>query len=729
MRVLRYWLPPLAAACFVSTVFSQETKLLDDDGEASNAFGAAMAIDRDVMVVGSLQDTVDGVPDAGSVNVFRWNGSAWVEIQEMVNSGGDEFDYFGFSVAIDKDVIVVGQPGDIIDGNEFQGSATVYRWNGSSYVEEDFLTSSIGDDNDEFGFSVAVSGNVIVVGAVRDNPGFSEFGMAVVFRWNGIEWVEEQTLYSSDPQLADSFGHSVDVDRDVIVAGARLADYGGNVWQGTATVFRWNGVSWLEEQLLVAGNGEADDRFGYFVTVDEDVIAVSAPWDDVGANGDQGTVRMFSWGGSSWSEVQELVTSTGEAGDRTGISMYATSDTVIAGVPTKTVNGNFAQGAATVFRWNGTSFAEDAYLTASDGEEFDSFAHRVSVNGDVVLVGSPGDDIGPNPSQGSIYAYGGFLVAEDLDLDQGETAVLEPGDDGGPPTTDVSATVTNETGQNDETVTVSESDNFGSDATGFGVFGVNVIVETTMEDGEFSMTLTVPLSIWDLGGANPMLIDLAYLDTTSGRWQLAAQGNTANSPGHPGPIGDRYAVQSSVLPDPPYPSTELGDYGVYWNSSLGAGYVWANVDHTTDYKVGLKNMEPYGCDGNPESSLVPIDGFPTLGTTLTLGVDDPYGSSPGGSLAILLVSLTPDPNYPCGTHLPGYGMGAPTGELLVGLLPPNPVAILGPVAWSAPGSTADLPIPIPNDPGLVDAKLYLQGILASASTIRFTAGLKITVGE
>jgi plastocyanin len=144
----------------------------------------------------------------------------------------------------------------------------------------------------------------------------------------------------------------------------------------------------------------------------------------------------------------------------------------------------------------------------------------------------------------------------------------------------------------------------------------------------------------------------------------------------------------------------------------------------------------YGCGTNPSGSLALVAGAPSIGTTFTMGVDNPLGSQPAGSLAFLAVSLRADPNYPCGTQVPGFGMSGPGafGEVLVGIQAPDPVLLVGPAVWTGAGSPAALNLPLPADPALVGQQLFLQGVLIDATftsgvTYALTNGIEVTMGS
>ncbi|MEQ8768745.1 MAG: thrombospondin type 3 repeat-containing protein [Planctomycetota bacterium] len=188
-------------------------------------------------------------------------------------------------------------------------------------------------------------------------------------------------------------------------------------------------------------------------------------------------------------------------------------------------------------------------------------------------------------------------LATDSDLDNGESLVLLPdGGDGSDPTLEPIVEITNLTGSDDSTISVVQSDlDLNPGAGGYGALGKTLTIETDLADGQFFMRVRIPFELADLGGASWTSVDLLYYDEASYSWQLAAAKNTVNSPGHPGPIGDRFQDSGTV---PPLLSSDLGDYGVFYNAIDRRGFIWANVDHTTDYSGGLPFGVLIDCNGN-----------------------------------------------------------------------------------------------------------------------------------
>ncbi len=197
---------------------------------------------------------------------------------KLLASDGAEDDGFGHSVSISGDVALVGARGNDDKGSR-SGSAYVFRWNGSSWVEEQKLLASDGTAGDHFGESVSISGDVALIGAPEEDKIVPGPGKAYVFRWNGSNWVEEQKLLASDGAVDDGFGLSVSISGDVALLG--VAEENKIVpGPGKAYVFRWNGSSWVEEQKLLASDGAPDEEFGISVSMSGDVALVGAPEDE-----------------------------------------------------------------------------------------------------------------------------------------------------------------------------------------------------------------------------------------------------------------------------------------------------------------------------------------------------------------------------------------------------------------------------------------------------------------
>jgi FG-GAP repeat protein/thrombospondin type 3 repeat protein len=257
-------------------LWSEQQKLAAGDGTPGDIFGRSVAISGETLAVGAEGD----VAFRGSAYVFVRSGGVWNEQQKLTASDGATFDQFGRSVAIDGDTLAVGAVGD--DSN--RGSAYVFVRSGGVWSEQQKLTASDGTAGANFGRPVAISGDTLVVGAVAANV-FR--GSAYVFVRSGGVWSEQQKLTAGDGTPGVQFGRSVAIDGDTLVVGAG-GDDGG---RGSAFVFVRSGGVWSEQQKLAAGDGTAGDSFGDSVAISAATVAVGASGDD----GARGSAYVFSF--------------------------------------------------------------------------------------------------------------------------------------------------------------------------------------------------------------------------------------------------------------------------------------------------------------------------------------------------------------------------------------------------------------------------------------------------
>jgi hypothetical protein len=399
----------LLAVPAVAAAAPEQAKLTASDGDAYDIFGDSVALSGDTAVVGAPQDD----SNRGSAYVFTRTGSTWTRQARLTASDVAPFEIldFGESVALSGDTAVVGASGDTVGANGDQGSAYVFIRTGSTWTEQAKLTAADGTANDRFGESVAVSGDTAVVGARRDTVGANNSqGSAYVFTRTGSTWTEQAKLTAADGTANDEFGFSVALSGDTAVLGAHLGDLGPNTGQGSAYVFTRTGSTWTEQAKLTAADGPPYLHFGESVAVSGDTAVVGASDDDVGANELQGSAYVFTRTGSTWTKQAKLTAADGAANDHFGESVALSGDTAVVGTWRDTVGANGQQGSAYVFTRTGSTWTEQARLTAFDGAAGDLFGSSVALSGDTAAVGAPGDDVGPLASQGSAYVFTGLFT-------------------------------------------------------------------------------------------------------------------------------------------------------------------------------------------------------------------------------------------------------------------------------------------------------------------------------
>ncbi len=398
-------IPLVTSSELADTVGQTELmKLTASDGAEEDYFGGAVAVSGDTAVIGAFYDDY-GVVDIGSAYVFRYDGSDWVEEEKLTPSDGAGEDHFGVSVAVSGDTVVVGSIWDDDDGS-YSGSAYVFRYDGSDWVEEEKLTASDGAAHDHFGGSVGISGDTIVVAAYGNDDVGPYTGSAYIFRYDGSEWVEEEKLTASDGATYNYFGGSVAVSGDMAVVGATGSDGGSGSDSGSAYVFRYDGSEWVEEEKLSASDGAWGDNLGNSVAISGDTVVAGAINDDDNGS-DSGSAYIFRYDGSDWVEEEKLTASDGAAFDSFGGSVAVSGDTAVVGAYADDDNED-GSGSAYVFRYDGSDWVEDAKLTASDAAPNDYLGSRVAISGDTIVAGATSDDDN-GLNSGSAYV---FLVPE-----------------------------------------------------------------------------------------------------------------------------------------------------------------------------------------------------------------------------------------------------------------------------------------------------------------------------
>jgi lipopolysaccharide export system protein LptA len=328
------------------------------------------------------------------------------EFQILIASDKAANDYFGWSVSISENVAIVGASAANPGGTTDAGKAYIFRYNGTSWVQEAILASSDKAVDDNFGNSVSISGNVAIVGAPYADPGGTEdAGKAYIFRYNGTSWIQEAILIASDKAASDQFGYSVSISGDVAIVGANLADTGGTTDAGKAYIFRYNGTSWVQEAILTASDKAAGDYFGNSVSISGNVAIVGATYADPGGITSAGKAYIFRYNGTSWIQEAILIASDKAASDWFGYSVSISGNVAIVGAYYASPGGTSFAGKAYIFRYNGTSWIQEAILIASDKAGSDYFGWSVSISGSVAIIGASYGDPGGTTNAGKAYIF------------------------------------------------------------------------------------------------------------------------------------------------------------------------------------------------------------------------------------------------------------------------------------------------------------------------------------
>jgi len=232
--------------------------------------------------------------------------------------------------------------------------------------------------------------------------------------------IEQSKLTASDAAGGDNFGHSVSISGDVALIGAPQDDDAGDL-SGSAYVFRWDGASWIQESKLTASDAAAYEFFGYSVSISGSVAVIGAPFSD-GAGSESGSAYVFRWNGSTWSQEAKLTASDAAAGDRFGYSVSISGDVALIGAYLDDDAGS-KSGSAYVFRWDGATWSQEAKLTASDAAAFDEFGQSVSINGNVAVIGAYLDgDAGLYSGSAYVFRWNGASWLQEAKLTASDAA-------------------------------------------------------------------------------------------------------------------------------------------------------------------------------------------------------------------------------------------------------------------------------------------------------------------
>jgi hypothetical protein len=386
----------------LSPTAAVETKLTAPDAERGHEFGSAVAVQGNVAVVGAPGDASAGF-GPGAAYVFEKTTTGWQLQQKLVGPDASH-SFFGASVAIDNDRIVVGAYGDF-NVDVGAGAAYVFVHVGTKWTPEAKLIGSENSAFDSFGISVAIKGDRIVCGAFGNSDlNQSEVGSAYVFRRIQGLWLQEQELTASDGASLARFGLSVTMNDDTIVVGAD-GDAELGFYSGAVYVFTFDGSSWIQQQKLHAQDAQESASFGYHVAMDGDTLVIGAPQNAVG-NHTLGAAYVFTRRSQGWLQDRKLVAKDSDAFDGFGLRVAINNDRIAVG-STRDSDAVIDAGAAYVYKRNGQSgWSLDEKLFASDAAQNDSFGCAVAVSNNSVVVGAIGkSDVALNAGAAYIYEF------------------------------------------------------------------------------------------------------------------------------------------------------------------------------------------------------------------------------------------------------------------------------------------------------------------------------------
>ncbi|TGK16845.1 FG-GAP repeat protein [Leptospira kmetyi] len=475
----------LSATLFL---WNEGSYLKASNSDSSDSLGWAVALDGDTLVVGaylesSSQTTItngttasadNSADGSGAVYVYKRNGASWIQEAYIKASNAEAGDSFGYSVAIQGDTIAVGAIGEgssqttITNGSTasadnsapYSGAVYVYKRTGTTWNQEAYIKASNAEAGDSFGYSVAIQGDTIAVGAYAeasnqttitngntssaDNSNGNS-GAVYVYKRTGATWDQEAYIKAINGEAGDLFGYSISLSAETLVVGAPMessnqttitngttaSGNNSSFSSGAVYVYVRTGTVWTQEAYLKAISAPptpaAGQQLGITISIHGNTIAASA------TQSNEGAVYVFVRNASAWSVEAEIRASNPTTVNYFGFSLSVFGDTIAVGTywedgnENRVLNGTTActdnslpgSGAVYVYQRTGTTWTQQSYVKARNVQSNDWFGYSVALSEDTIVSGAPQEDGGQTvnangllqnwnelkPDSGAIYVY------------------------------------------------------------------------------------------------------------------------------------------------------------------------------------------------------------------------------------------------------------------------------------------------------------------------------------
>lgn len=431
----KYFIAVLICVFCMSGLLAQDwdqvIKAVASDRAANDHFGYSVAISGNFAIVGACfedQDSIgiDSLSKAGSAYIFTKSGDTWIQEQKLVASDRAADDEFGMSVAISGNYAIVGayqQDEDASGTNTLinAGAAYIFYNDGSTWVQQQKVVAFDRSVYRYFGNSVAISGNYAIVGAYREDGdangenSITQAGAAYIFFNNGSTWIQQQKVVASDRASYDEFGLSVAISGDYAIVGtpnesedANGENTLGNA--GSAYIFVRGESTWTQQQKIVASDRATSDYFAYSVAISGDHVIVGAYAEDEDTSGTNtlltsGSAYIFERAVTTWNQKQKIVASDRAESCWFGHSVAISGNNAIVGAYREL--GNI--GSAYIFEREATAWIQQQEIIASAREGFDYFGYSVAISGDNAIVGAYEEDEDAN-EENTIQAAGSAYI-------------------------------------------------------------------------------------------------------------------------------------------------------------------------------------------------------------------------------------------------------------------------------------------------------------------------------
>ena len=344
----------------------------------------------------------------GEVELLFNDGMTWAWVQKIASPSGRS--NFGASLAVDGEVLVVGAPQETgaLHGS---GAAYVYRFDGTAWVQEARLEPTQPKRSGAFGFAVALDGDRLIVAAPAEDGADAEEGAIYAFHRQAGNWALLQRLEGDGLSNGARFGADVALDGDALVAGAKHHDNG----RGAAVVYRLEGDHWVDPQVIVPNDGRQGEFFGLAVAASHGVVAVTAPFADY----EKGCVRLYERDNDRWTQRVRIQL---EQSARFGHDVAMHEDVLAVASLEDRI---YASGDVRLYRLqDGAAPVLEHYYDSDGSYGWDMFAASIDLADDTLVVGAFCDNEG-NHENGAAYVFGDLVLrVDDATLGSGDRLEL-----------------------------------------------------------------------------------------------------------------------------------------------------------------------------------------------------------------------------------------------------------------------------------------------------------------
>jgi FG-GAP repeat len=361
----------------------QLTELLESDSAPHDNYGIVVALSSDTAVIGVPFES-SRIFNAGSAYVYRHSNGAWSLQQKLQASDSAPGDQYGWSIALQGGTLLIGARFD--DDRGFNsGSIYAYTLTDGIWVERQKFSAPDGAVNDQYGSAISLDGDLAFIGTPFDDDNGFESGSVYIYERTAGLWAVERKITAHDGEPGDQFGWSVALSAGSALIGARFDDDEA-FNSGSAYLYNRTAQTWHMKQKFTASDAAVNDQFGWTVALDDKTAVIGARFnDDMGIN--SGSAYVYTLIDKVWSQHQKLTASDGESGNQYSWAIALDGDKLIIGAPFDNYDEALS-GSCYVYSRSDHGWSEQQKLTANIEVLAARYGISVALEGDTTLIGA-----------------------------------------------------------------------------------------------------------------------------------------------------------------------------------------------------------------------------------------------------------------------------------------------------------------------------------------------------